>query len=363
MRQIYKHKLFRVAISTLVLASLTACATDKPAPVVAPKPAAPAPAPEVKRQSFDEWLADFKTEAKKRGIQQDLLDRAFADVKVDTTVIKADQNQPEVKQTLETYLSKRVTPGQIAKGREMMKKHRKELQQVARTYGVAPRFIVAIWGIETNYGSYTGGRNIFQSLATLAYDPRRAEYFRNELYNALKIVNDGHIRPDQMTGSWAGAMGQPQFMPSSFLIYAVDYNKDGRRDIWNTEIDVFASIANYFKSTGWQSGQNWGREITVTDATKAKLAADKLAAPAKTCGVRNHNGNMSVTEWGRYGIRDGNGKDLPRANVMASLSRPDGEDGRAFLAYNNYRVFLRYNCSDYYAIAVGLLSDAFKDLE
>lgn len=344
------------------MATLAACATQAPKPVApqAPVVAPPAPAAPA-RKPFAEWLKEFKADAIARGVRPETLEAAFANVKVDETVVKADQNQPEVKQTLDDYLAKRITEERVAKGREMMKTYRKELQQVSKTYGVPPRFIVAIWGIESNYGANTGGRNVFQSLATLAYNPRRSEYFRNELLNALKIVETGHIRVDAMTGSWAGALGQPQFMPSSFLVYAVDYNKDGRRDIWTTPVDVFASIANYFQSTGWQPGMNWGREVTVPKDIQAKV--DGLQPPARTCGVRNHKGNMTVTEWGNVGIRDGNGKVLPRAKVAASLSQPDGVDGRAFLAYGNYRVFLRYNCSDYYAIAVGLLSDRFKDVE
>ncbi|MDA5193856.1 lytic murein transglycosylase [Govanella unica] len=349
----------------MTLAVLAGCATEAPkkvaGPVAAPAtPAAPLAPP---RQAFADWLKEVKAEALADGVRPQIVEAAFANVKFDDTVVKSDQNQPEVKQTLDTYLSKRITPAQIAKGREMMKTYRKELQQVSRVYGVPPRFIVAIWGIETNYGSFTGGQNVFQSLSTLAYDSRRKEYFRNELFNALKIANDNHIKPEQMTGSWAGALGQPQFMPSSFLVYAVDFNKDGRRDIWNTPVDVFASISNYFQSTGWANGQNWGREVILSKPIKDKLVASKLQPPARSCGVKNHQGNMTVTEWGQYGVADGDGKELPRAKVPASLAQPDGVDGRAFLAYANYRVFLRYNCSDYYAIAVGLLSDQFKDLD
>ncbi len=319
-------------------------------------------APATKRPPFKEWLAAFKAEAIGAGISQKIVDEAFVNVTVDETVIEADKNQPEFKVTLDDYLSKRVTERRIALGREALKTHREALRQVSEAYGVQPRFIVAIWGVETNFGGFTGNRSIIQSLTTLAYDPRRDAYFRKELLAALKILDEGHVSLANMTGSWAGAMGQPQFMPTSFNAYAVDFDKDGRRDIWNTPIDVFASIANYLKRYGWDDSQTWGREVAVNKAAQTKV--DKLAAPGTSCAIRNHKGFETVADWSGLGLTNKDATGLPaNTSVKGSLSQPDGVDGRAFLAYGNFRSILRYNCSNFYAISVGLLSDSFIGYE
>lgn len=313
------------------------------------------------RPPFEEWLQALREEAVSAGIRAETVDLALADVTFDEAVVKSDRNQPEVKLTLETYLAQRLTPQRIAKGREMMQTHREDLARVAKAFGVQPRFIVAIWGLETNYGGYTGNRNVIQSLVTLAYDPRRAAFFRKELLAALRILDEGHVTVADMKGSWAGAMGQPQFMPTSFNAYAVDFDEDGRRDIWTTPVDVFASIASYLKTFGWDAQRTWGRQVKLMDGAAERLEGKE--PPAKSCALRNHVGQMPLDAWQDLGVRRLNGDDLPKVQVEASLARPDGPTGRAYLTYANYRSILRYNCSDFYAITVGSLADALHDLE
>jgi membrane-bound lytic murein transglycosylase B len=206
-------------------------------------------------QAFQKWLTEFKQDALTKGISQQTLNEAFASTEPIDRVIELDRKQPESTLTLEEYLQKVVSAGRIRRGKELYNEHRAVLDKISAEYGVPGNYIVALWGIETSYGDNTGGFSVVDSLATLAYDGRRSEYFRSELINALKIIDADHIEAYDMDGSWAGAMGQCQFMPSSFLSYAVDYNHDGKRDIWNTQEDVFASIANYLHSSGWNNDE------------------------------------------------------------------------------------------------------------
>ena len=203
-----------------------------------------------------------------------------------------------------------------------------------------PEFVVALWGIETSYGERTGGFPVLAAVATLAYDGRRSRYFRREFLNALKIIDDGHISAENMNGSWAGAMGQVQFMPSSFQSYAVDYDGDGRIDIWNNVGDALASAANYLARSGWKEGQGWGQEIQLPEGFNKKLISSRI--------------RKSLSEWQRIGIL---AKEFPQnSNLQASIVQPDGEGGRAFLAYPNYRVILKWNRSNFFAVAVGTLA-------
>ncbi|MEE8371245.1 MAG: lytic murein transglycosylase, partial [Sphingomonadales bacterium] len=221
----------------------------------------------------------------------------------------------------------------------------------------------AIWGMETNFGSYSGGMDVIRSLATLAYDPRRSAFFRKELFNALRILEEGHIAPKDMKGSWAGAMGQSQFMPSSFNAYAQDFDGDGRADIWLTKADVFASIAHYLKKHKWRDDLTWGRAVTLP-ANMADLEAEiALVRQPKACrrALRHHSRILPLETWQKLGVRRLNGDDLPKRNVGASLVRPAGADGPAYLTYDNFRAILSYNCSNFYAIAVGQISDALRD--
>lgn len=307
---------------------------------------------------FEEWLAGVKTEAIEKGIRAATVEAAFVGVTLDERVVSADRNQPEVKLTLATYLEQRVTQARIDRGLAKMAEHREDLRAVSQKYGVQPRFIAAIWGMETNFGSFTGGKYVIEALATLAYDPRRSDFFRQQLMDALKILDEGHITVADMKGSWAGAMGQPQFMPNSFYNFAQDFDGDGRRDIWTTPVDVFASIANYLKSNAWRADQTWGRQVQLPGDFQAK--AKNLAAAAQSGALKSHVGQMKLAEWNGLGVRRLNGQELPMVDFVASLAQPDGPGGAAFLTYTNYRAILRYNPSNFYAIAVGQLADALK---
>ncbi|MEC4674973.1 MAG: lytic murein transglycosylase [Nitrospirota bacterium] len=293
---------------------------------------------------FDRWVTGVKAEARQRGISSTLLDQAFRDVEPLPRVLELDRNQPESTMTFLRYKKHIVSSSRIKRGRHMMTQHRDMLQEVGQYYGVQPRFIVALWGIETNYGSNTGGFNTIGALATLAYDGRRSRYFRKELLNALQILQEGHSSPSTMKGSWAGALGQSQFMPSSFLRFAVDYDGDGRKDIWTTPADVFASAANYLSRSGWRGGENWGRRAKLPPGFNMKQATLKIKKPLQA--------------WQRYGVRRGNGRSLPQANMKGSIVLPDGTKDPAYLVYHNFRVIMKWNRSTYFATSVGLLADA-----
>lgn len=312
-------------------------------------------------QTFNAWLADLRTEALDKGISGDTFDKAFAGVKPIPHVIELDRKQPEFTQTYEDYIADRVTRARIDLGRKKIVQYRKALKAVGKKYGVQPRFIAAIWGLETNYGSFSGSYSVIASLATLAYDQRRPAYFRKELLNALKILDEGNTTPDKMKGSWAGAMGQSQFMPSSFLAFAQDYNGDGKRDIWNTPVDVFASIAYYLKVNGWADDHTWGRRVRIPNDFAAQRANLMPKQPPASCrrALKSHTMRVPLSNWEALGVRDQYGNDLPkRPGLLASLVTMDDGKGPSYLTYPNFRVILSYNCSNFYALAVGQLSDA-----
>ena len=294
-------------------------------------------------ESFAEWREGVRSEALEQGISAAIFDAAFADVEPIPRVIELDRSQPEVTLTFDQYVERVVPESRVEKGRRLLAEHRDLLEPIGRTYGVPPRFIVALWGIETNFGQYLGGFPVIASLATLAYDGRRSAYFRQELLHALRILEDGHITPKAMMGSWAGAMGQSQFMPSSFVNYAVDHDGDGRRDIWGTQGDVFASAANYLAQAGWRAGETWGRQVTLPPGFDRSLAGLEV--------------KKTLAEWQALGLRRANGSDLPQADISGSVVLPGGEGGPAYLVYNNYRTIMRWNRSFYFATSVGLLAD------
>lgn len=295
-------------------------------------------------QSFGNWVKELKQEAQQQGISASILDQAFADMTPNKRVIELDRKQPESTMTFAQYLKRVVNDRRAQQGRKLFNKHQALLQEISAKYGVQPRFIVALWGIETNYGGNTGGFNMVRSLATLAYDGRRSAFFRKELLNALKIVNDGHVKLQDFKGSWAGAMGQTQFMPSSFLSYAVDYDGDGRKDIWGTLPDVFASIANYLKNTGWNNDETWGREVSLAAGFQTDMADLKV--------------KKSLQEWNQLGVARLGGGALPdRAGVEGSVVFPGKVGERSYLVYRNFDRILKWNRSKYFATAVGTLSD------
>jgi membrane-bound lytic murein transglycosylase B len=289
------------------------------------------------------WLDALRAEAIQRGIRAETLDAALHDIKPIPRVLELDRRQPESSMTFAEYLKIVVPSSRVQRGRALLAQHKPLLEEISATYGVPASVVVALWGVESDYGRRTGGFSVIGALATLAYDGRRGSYFRGELLNALQILNEGHITLAQMTGSWAGAMGQSQFMPSSFLSRAVDYDGDGRRDIWTTQGDVFASAANYLKQAGWRQGQPWGRRVTLPAGFDASLIDLKVT--------------KTPAAWQALGVRDAQGKALPESSRDASLVAPDGPNGPAFFVYHNFRVLLKWNRSTYFGTAVGLLSD------
>lgn len=273
-------------------------------------------------------------------------------------VIQADRAQAGPSPGLEAYLSQRLTPGLIEKGRAQLREQRALLGRIERWFGVQRRFIVAIWGAETGYGPYSGDVPVFQALATLAWEPRRGDYFRRELFDALRMVQRGHIDIGAMRGSWAGAMGQPQFMPSSYLQYAYDFDRDGRRDIWRSTADTLASIANYLRSFGWTHGETWGREVGMTAAVRSRIMNTVAAREAGCSAIRALTVPRPLGDWAVDGVRLANGRPLPRSDIEASLMLT--ADTRTFLVYRNYESILAYNCSHHYALSVAMLADAIR---
>jgi membrane-bound lytic murein transglycosylase B len=314
----------------------------------------PAPQPQPADPAFDAWLADLRKEALAIGITQATVDKALANVEPLPVVVERDRTQAEIVLPLDQYLARRLNRKAISTGREMAARHKDLLAKIGAKYGVPPRFIVAVWGLESNFGKFTGVRPTVAALATLAYDQRRAAYFRGELFEALRILDRGDIDFDAMKGSWAGAMGQPQFMPSSYLKYAEDFDQDGRRDIWASPADVFASIANYLQAHGWIASQTWGREVKVTKDTAERIK--KSASPRTTGCDASHQMTepLPLAEWEKLGVRLPGNKPLPKADMTASLLVAGS---RRFLVYANYDTVLAYNCAHAYALSVGLLAD------
>jgi len=298
-------------------------------------------------EEFNTWLDTLKIEARSKGISQSTIESSLSGIKPIPRVIELDRKQPEFTLTFEEYLGRVVSDRRIRIGKAKLVEHEKLLAEISIKYGVQPRYIIALWGIETDFGRITGGFPVISSLATLAYDGRRSKFFRKELFLALKIVDKGHITAKDMLGSWAGAMGQNQFMPSSFHAYAVDYNRDGSKDIWKTLPDIFASIANYLSKSGWQGDQTWGRAVRLPDKFSSKLLGRKI--------------KKGLNQWHELGVRKLSGKDLPKRNLLSSIIRPEkGMVGPAFVVYHNYGVILKWNRSNYFATAVGTLSDKIK---
>jgi len=302
------------------------------------------------KQPFEDYVAELKTQAREQGISESIIQSAFADVTYKPRAVKADRNQPEKRLTLDEYIPRAVPDWKVKQAKDLYRKHYTELKQIGEEYGVQPRFIVALWGVESNFGKFTGGYSVIDALTTLAYDGRREAFFRKETMAALTILDQGHISPKAMKGSWAGAMGQCQFMPSSFIAYAADGNGDGKKDIWNTKADVFASTANYLSQSGWDDTYTWGRQVKVPKGLDSKLQG-RQADKAKT-----------LAEWRALGVTRFNGQPLPAPNtdIDAWLIMPDDENGRSYLIYNNYQVLMKWNRSYYFAIAVSHLADRIK---
>jgi membrane-bound lytic murein transglycosylase B len=302
--------------------------------------------PTLAADSFQGFLNGVRTDARKQGISSATLDAAFRGIAPNQKVLERDRHQPEFTMTWDRYRALVINDQRVVNGREAWKQNRALLGQVQSRYGVDPRIILGIWGLESSFGTTIGSFNVIEALATLAWEGRRASFFRAELLAALKILEAGDISPARMTGSYAGAMGQPQFMPTSFVRYAVDFDGDGKRDIWNDRADVFGSIANYLAKSGWRGGEIWGVRAVVAQNFDASLAGREF--------------RRSPPEWSRLGVR-ADARAWPGADAPAALVLPDsvngGDTGDAFLVGANFFAIRRYNPSDFYALGVALLGD------
>lgn len=299
-------------------------------------------------QLFQDWLEALRDEARGKGISDNTLNAALLNVAPVMRMIELDRRQPEFTRTFWSYLRQLVSDERRTRGRALLAKHRDLLDKIYAQFGVPPRYLIAFWGLETNFGDNSGGFRVIDALVTLAFDRRRANFFRVQLLDALQIIEEGHISPDAMTGSWAGAMGQMQFMPSTFTGYAIDYTGNGRKDIWGSLPDAFASAANFLAGIGWRRGEIWGREVRLPDNFDLMLAT--------------MSSKKTLEEWSALGVQQANGKTLPRADMQGSIVLPQGHKGPAFLVYDNFRAILRWNHSINYAIAVGHLADRIAGL-
>lgn len=317
-------------------------------------------AKELTEAGFNEYVVELKKEALSQGFSQQLIDDSFAKVKFHKRAVVADRKQPEKVETLDTYLPKRVPSWKVKKARELYKEHQEILTKIGNDYSVQPRFIVALWGLETNFGKFTGGYNVVSALATLAYEGRREVFFKKQLWAALTILDEGHITIDNMKGSWAGAMGQNQFMPTSFLAYAVDGDGDGKKDIWQNQVDIFASMANYLQKEGWDEDLTWGRQVKLPQNFDKSLAIPKNTGSRKNWLKAWANSEKTLAQWQALGVRRTDGTNLPHVDIKAALVFPDDENGRAYLAYANYKSLMHWNLSYYFVSSVGHLSDRIK---
>jgi membrane-bound lytic murein transglycosylase B len=294
---------------------------------------------------FAAFVSGIREEALREGIRPAVLDQAFAGIALNPKVLELDRNQPEFTLTWAQFKARVLPAARLAAAHQAYVRYAGLLAEVTSRYPADPHIVVAIWGVESAFGSKTGNFRVVEALATLSYDnARRAGYFRAELLKALRILDHGDITPAGMTGSWAGAMGQPQFMPSSYLAYAVDFEGDGKRNIWTSVPDVFASVANYLARCGWRAGEPWGQPI--------RVPADFDAGAAGRQTMR------TLAAWEARGVRRSDGTRFSRTDVEGAVLMPDGAGGEAYMIYGNFNVIRRYNPSDYYALAVGLLGNA-----
>jgi peptidoglycan lytic transglycosylase B len=316
----------------------------------------PPVAPVATPPPFDVWLAALREEALARGVKPEVVTAALDGLHPVDQILERDRTQAEFTLALDAYLRRRLTRNTVRTAQTMYSRHRALLEKVGKQYGVSPRIVIAVWGLESNFGRFSGVRPTIPALVTLAYDPRRSAMFRNELFSALEILNRGDIELANLKGSWAGALGQPQFMPSTYLQFAQDFDGDGRRDIWTSQPDVFASVAFYLKEHGWTERGIWGREVRVPKAVKAAVDA----VPTRTEGCRAERMmtiEKPLSDWRKIGLRTVGGQPLPAGPIDASLVRAGA---RAFLVYANYEPLLAYNCAHSYALSIGLLADRLR---
>jgi membrane-bound lytic murein transglycosylase B len=296
--------------------------------------------------SLDGWRQGLRTEALAAGISPTTVASALDDFAPDDRVVELDRKQPEHAITFATYLKNALPPSRLREGQRLMHANEAALSAAVHAYGVPANVIVALWGIESSFGKNMGGFDAVTSLATLAYEGRRAAFFRGELLEALRLIDEEGLTPSDLQGSWAGALGQCQFMPSTYRRYAVDADGDGKRDIWRDQRDVFASIARYLAAEGWKAGQSWGREVHVTHPVAVEAV-----------GLEH---TETLAAWAHLGVTGLGGLPLPKGGRDASLIQPDGPHGRSFLVYDNFRALMRWNRSTYFATTVGLFADQLK---
>jgi membrane-bound lytic murein transglycosylase B len=346
----------RTSATILALACAPSPGQAQHAPLSPAKPAEaamtqPATGPETltltgSEAGFQDWIAAFRPRALAHGITAATFDRAFSGVTYNAAVVDKDRRQGEFTKAIWDYLDKAVSDDRVANGKAALKRNRKLLSRIEATYGVDKEVVVAVWGLESAYGQVMGDYNLIEALATLAYDARRGGFFEGQLVAALKIIQAGNVTPDRMTGSWAGAMGHTQFMPSSYLSYAVDYTGDGKRDIWgDNPADALASTAAYLARFGWRKGQPWGTEVKLPPDFDVTLTGERITKPA--------------ADWAELGIRDAEGR-VVGDHGPASILLPAGARGAAFMIFPNFHVIERYNAADAYVIAIGHLSDRIK---
>lgn len=290
------------------------------------------------------WLSTLEKDAREAGISQPLLDEVLPQITLKKSIVKLDRHQPHKTLSFAEYQAKVLPEKRIAEGKKMLATHRSLLEAIGQRYHVQPRFIVALWGMESDFGRNMGSFKVIDALATLTYEGRREAFFRSELLKALKVLDQGNTTYTSMKGSWAGAMGQCQFMPSSYLDYAVDYDGDGKRDIWNNHADIFASIAHYLSRRQWNPMSNWGEQVQVPNEINKEIIDKRSRKPLK--------------EWAALGIRKTDGTPLAlQPKVTATLIQPDKKKDAFYLAYDNYDVILQWNRSAYFATTVGMFSD------
>jgi len=315
--------------------------------------------------AFQTWLVDLRVEALERGISAATLDSIIPTIEPQRRVIQADRNQAEFVQTYASYLE-RVSDRRIEMGQDLIAKQGEMITNATKDHNVQPRFVAAILGMESNYGTFPITEPLFNVIATLAYDSRRGDQFRTELFAAFEIVDKGYATKEEMKSSWAGALGAPQFMPGSYLRLAVDQDGDGKRDLWNMGPDVIGSVANYLKSTGWQDNQTWGRAVSLPPGGEQSLPAPQNTGLSPDASCRRYT-TMGVwrdlNDWQELGVRKADGSDLPTRPLAAALIIGDEGDDKGYLVYRNFCSLLRYNPSFKYALGVSLLSDGIAGIE
>lgn len=320
-----------------------------------------APAAIKDEAGFAQYAALLREEAQQRGYSKALIENVFSTLSFHPRAVVADKGQPEFVETLDTYLPKRVNQARIDMARKMYREHRTELAEVEKKYGVPARFIVSLWGLESAFGRITGNFSVPSALATMAYEGRREAFFKSEFFLALDILAEGHIELSQMKGSWAGAMGHTQFMPSSFMKYAQDGDGDGHKDIWTNRSDAFASIANYLKTEGWQPGLTWGRRVQLPKNFDYSLVIPTGSKDRAQWLQWWQQSERSLAQWQKLGVRNADGGALPKRDIKAALVMPDNKGGRAYLAYHNYQTLMHWNRSYYFVSSVGYLADLIAE--